>query len=302
MERHQLEAFEAVAQAQNFTRAADLLCVTQPAVTRQIAALEAELKTRLFDRLGRTVRLTASGEGLHRYAGSILRLHREAHDALGDIEAGSAGRLSVGASSTLATYVLPPLLRRFREAHAGVELSIHTGISAHIIEMVRQGSVDVGLVTTDESDAAPDTRLAITPLADYDTCVVVPPGHALAKRGTVRAADLAGLPLLLMETGTNLRTYADRLLSEAGVAAPVAMELDNVEAIKRMIEAGLGVSLLPEVSVRAEVAAGRLYALPLWEGRKSVRRIALVQHPDKYLPIALRSFITLVRSEINRDG
>src|SRR5437763_6287769 len=107
MELYQLEAFEAVVAQGSFTRAAEALFVTQPAVTRQIAALEAELRTRLFDRLGRTVRLTVAGEALHRYAEQIIRLSREAHDAVADIEAGDAGRLAVGASSTLATYVLP---------------------------------------------------------------------------------------------------------------------------------------------------------------------------------------------------
>src|SRR5579872_5806481 len=117
MELHQLEAFEAVALNRSFTRAADELCLTQPAVTRQIAALERELKTRLFDRLGRSVQLTTSGEALHRYSAEVLRLTREAERAVADVATGAAGRLAVGANSTTATYLLPPLLRRFRETN-----------------------------------------------------------------------------------------------------------------------------------------------------------------------------------------
>ena len=267
MELRQLEAFAAVAAQGSFTRAAESLCLTQPAVTRQIAALENELRTRLFDRLGRTIRLTAAGEALHDYAEAMLRLAREATEAVGDIEAGGAGRLTVGASSTLATYVLPPLLRRFRQTHGSrVEIAIHTGVSARILEMVRAGEADAGLVTGD-ADAIADPLLIATVLADYDTCVVVPAGHPLASRGEepVHAGDLTGSPLILMETGTNLRAYVDRLLSDAGVAEQVSMELDNVEAIKRMIEAGLGVSLLPRVAVQTEDEAGRLIALPLAE-------------------------------------
>src|SRR5215813_13325179 len=113
MELHQLEAFEAIVAHRNFTRAAEALHLTQPAITRQIASLERELRTRLFDRLGRTVQMTAAGEALHRYAAQIVRLSQEAQHAVADIEAGTAGRLAVGASNTLATYVLPPLLRRF---------------------------------------------------------------------------------------------------------------------------------------------------------------------------------------------
>jgi DNA-binding transcriptional LysR family regulator len=302
MELHQLEAFEAVAAHRSFTRAAEALFLTQPAVTRQIAALESELKTRLFDRLGRTVRLTAAGEALHRYAEQIVRLSREAHDAVADIEVGGAGRLAVGASSTLATYVLPDLLRRFRETHpAPVEIAVHTGVSARVLEMVREGSADIGLVTGAAEETA-DPVLTITVLADYETCVVVPPGHPLAGAGAVRAADLSGSPLILMEAGTNLRTYVDRLLSAAGVEEQVALELDNVEAIKRMIQADLGISLLPEVSVRAEVEAGRLVALPLADVPRAHRRIALAHRRDKYLPAALRAFIVLLREEVSRSA
>lgn len=295
MELHQLEAFEAVVLHRSFTRAAEALFLTQPAVTRQIAALEKELRTPLFDRLGRTVRLTAAGEALHRYAEQIVRLSREARDAVSDIAAGAAGRLEVGASSTLATYVLPPLLRRFRETNARIEIAISTGISARVVEMVREGRCDIGLVTTDA--AADDRLLHMMVLADYETCTVVPPGHPLAGRSDVRATDLEGIPLILMETGTNLRTYVDRLLSSAGVAEQVAMELDNVEAIKRMIEADLGISLLPRVSVQAEVAAGRLLALPLEGVPRGHRRIALAHRRDKYLSAALRAFIALLVTE-----
>lgn len=105
MQFHELEAFEAVAANRSFTRAAEALFLTQPAVTRQIASLERELKTRLFDRLGRVVALTTAGEALHRYAAEILRLIHEAERTVGDVVTGSAGRVAVGANSTTATYL-----------------------------------------------------------------------------------------------------------------------------------------------------------------------------------------------------
>jgi DNA-binding transcriptional LysR family regulator len=302
MELHQLEAFEAVVRHGSFTRAADELHLTQPAVTRQVAALEGELRTRLFDRLGRTVRLTAAGEALHRYAEPILRLAQEARAAVADIETGGAGRVTVGASGTLATYVLPALLRRFRETGQGAraEIAIHTGVSARVREMVRAGEADIGLVTASANDlGGADEAVALLFLADYETCVVVPPSHPLAAEEAVGAADLAGMPLLLMEQGTSLRAYVDRLLGDAGVAEQAAMELDNVEAIKRMVEAGLGISLLPRVAVAAEVATGRLCALTLTDAPAAAhRRIALCYRRDKYLSAALRRFIALVQAEV----
>ena len=292
MELHQLESFEAVVACGSFTRAAEALHLTQPAVTRQIAALEKELRAPLFDRLGRTVQMTTAGEALHRYAESIVRLAREARQAVFDIESGGTGRIAVGASSTLATYMLPSQLRRFRESHPCVEIAVHTGVSARILGMVRANEADVGLVTGEVHDRV----LTATALADYETVVVVPPSHPLAARSSISASELAGSPLILMETGTNLRTYVDGLLNAAGVEEQVTMELDNVEAIKRMIEAELGLSMLPEVSVSAEVAAGRLVALKLTGVPHARRRIRLVHRRDKYLSTALRAFMHLLET------
>lgn len=291
MERQELEAFAAVAAHRSFTRAAESLFLTQPAVTRQIAGLEAKLHTRLFDRLGRTIELTPAGEILLRYTESILRLTEEARQAIADIEAGTTGRLTVGASSTLATYLLPDWLRAFRERAPHVEIVVHTGISAAVVQMVRENEAEVGLVTSETNDP----KMRVLSLADYATCVVVPQGHALAHETEIEAERLANVPLILMETGTNLRTYVDRLLSAAGVQEQVTMEMDNVEAIKRMIEAGLGVSLLPEVAVRAEVASGRLVALRLRDVPRTNRRIALIHRSDRYLSAPLKAFMELVR-------
>lgn len=290
MELRQLEAFEAVVSERSFTRASELLHLTQPAVTRQIAALETELHTRLFDRLGRTVALTAAGEALHRYAENILRLTKEAQQIVSDIAIGKTGRLAVGASSTLATYVLPPLLRRFRELHPNVEISVHTGVSAQVLEMIRSNQADIGMVTADVRDEI----LAARVLAEYETCVVVPPSHPLAKRAEIRASELAGNPLILMEEGTNLRTYVDRLLNAAGVEEQVTMELDNVEAIKRMVEAELGLSMLPQVSVQTEVETGRLVSLKLTDVPQANRQIKVVHRRDKYLSTVLKEFLTLL--------
>jgi DNA-binding transcriptional LysR family regulator len=295
MDLRQLEAFVAVVQRESFTRAAEALHLTQPAITRQIAGLEQELHTRLLERMGRRVQLTASGEALLRYATEILRLAREAELAVTDVNSGAAGRLAVGASSTTATYVLPPLLRRFREAYPGVELSVHTGISAQVVAMVRANGVDVGIVTGLHQEEG----LVQIPLAEHATVVVVYPEHALAQSaGPVATADLQGSPLILMEEGTNLRAYADRLLSTAGVEEQVTMELDNVEAIKKMIEAGLGISLLPMISVTSEVESGRLVALPLVDVPNAQRRIAAIHRDDKYLSAAMKAFLALLKASI----
>jgi DNA-binding transcriptional LysR family regulator len=291
MELHQLEAFETLIQRRSFTRAAEALHLTQPAVTRQIAGLEAELHTRLFDRLGRTVQPTTAGEALHRYAEPILRVLSEARQAVADVRSGTGGRLTIGASSTLATYVLPPILREFRAANRAVDISVHTGVSAAVLAMVRAGEVDAGLVTADVSDPL----LEVTVLAEYETCVVVPSGHPFDGRETVSVMELEGSSFILMESGTNLRSYVDRVLGAAGVDEQVMMELDNVEAIKRMIEAGLGISLLPRVAVNTEVDAGRLCALRLTDIAQPGRTIKVVRRRDRFEHQALKAMLALLQ-------
>jgi DNA-binding transcriptional LysR family regulator len=298
MELRELEAFVKIASEKNFTRAAEELSLTQPAVTRQIAALERELRTRLLDRLGRRVELTAAGAALLPYAAEMLRLADEAQRAVGDVAQGVSGHLSVGASSTAATYLLPPLLRRFREEHPGVEMSVHTGASARVAEMVMTNAVDMAVVMGFR--ARPGMQ-AVT-LAEYANVAVTYPDHPLAreKRGLTVSA-LKNIPLILMQPETSLRAQVDALFAEAGVAPTVSMELDNVEAIKKMIEARLGTSLLPRLAVESEVADGRLAALTLREAPAARQQISAIHRADKYQSAALRAFVTLLTSELGAE-
>ncbi len=293
MELRQLETFARVAALGSFTRAAEELALTQPAVTRQIAALERELHTRLLDRMGRRAQLTAAGEALYRYASEILRLTEEAQRAVADVAEGVAGRLAIGASSTAATYLLPPILSRFRDAYPGVELSVHTGYSAQIAELVAHNEVDAGVVMGSHATLG----LVDVPLAESETVVVVYPDHPLAHKRSrgIRAADLDGSALILMEEGTMLRRYVDRLLSAAGVKEQVSMELDNVEAIKKMIEARLGISLLPRMALETEIESGRLVAMRLEDVPDARRPICLLHRRDKYLSSGLKAFIATLK-------
>lgn len=292
MELRNLETFARIASLGSFTKAADDLAITQPAATRQIAALEMELRTRLFDRLGRHVELTAAGRLLYRHAVDILRIADEAQRAIGEIASGAAGRISIGASSTAATYLLAPLLRRYRVAHPAVEVSVRTGASRRVADMVSHNEVDIGIVMETPDDEA----LRVIDLAQYASVVVVAPGEPFALReDSVTIEDLAGTELVLMQPGTSMRAMADRIL--AGVRVGVSMELDNVEAIKKMVEARLGMSILPLVAVRDEVEAGRLVALEIRPVVASTQKIVAIHRRDKYLTAAIRDVIALLRLE-----
>src|SRR5579862_7073786 len=292
MELRQLETFVRLVELQTFTKAAEELSLTQPAVTRQIAALEAELKTRLLDRLGRRVELTAAGQALFAYASRIVRLSEEARRAVRDVAAGVSGPLSIGASGTASAYILPAIVRQFTQGYPEVELSVHTGPSASIVEMVMRNVVDVGVVMNFEGHAGIDS----VTVASYESVLVVPPNHELARGGNgVPIERLAQSDFIVMQKGTNLRSYVDQILAQAGAQPRIVMELDNVEAIKKMIEAGLGVSLLPKLAVEAEVASGQLAAISLTGVGDTRRPISAIYRQDKYLSSALKAFVNILR-------
>ena len=298
MELRQLAALVSVAREGSFTRAADQLSLTQSAVTRQIAALEVETHSRLFDRLGRSIVLTSAGQLLLKYAQEMLRLDSEALHALEDVRSGAGGKLAVGSSSTAAAYLLPPLLQQYRRERPGVDLSVLTGPSTRVAEMTSNNEVDVGLLM-DEPTAS---GLKSIKVAEYTIALIVYADHPLIRAAEQRKAleldEFADLPLILMQSGASLRRSVDQLLGQSRQGQNISMELDNVEAIKKMIEAHLGVSLLPIMAVKDEISAGALVALPINSPKPSKPSIVIVHREDKYVSGAMHAFIDLIRKRL----
>jgi DNA-binding transcriptional LysR family regulator len=299
LELRQLLALVTVAETESFTKAAEQLSLTQSAVTRQIAALENETHTRLFDRLGRTVVLTSAGRVLQGYAVEMLRLDTEAKHAVNDVRSGIGGKLALGASSTAAAYILPPLLQLFRRDRPGVDLSVLTGPSRRVAELVADNQVDIGMLM-DEPTIGGLTSIKV---ADYSIALIVYPGHQLieisrSKPLGVSLHDLGNVPLILMQPGASLRRSADEILEQSGTAPNISMELDNVEAIKKMIEQRLGVSLLPIMSVKDETASGNLVALPINAPNPPRPSIVIIHRADKYVSGAMQALIKLVADNI----
>jgi len=298
----QLLALVTVAETASFTKAAERLSLTQSAVTRQILALEQETHTRLLDRLGKTVVLTSAGAVLQGYALEMLRLDSEAVHALQDVRSGAGGQLVVGVSSTAAAYLLPPLLSLYRQDRPGVDLSVRTGPSGRVAELVADNQVDVGILMDEPAIAG----LKSIKVAEYSISLIVYAGHPLVQatmrsgRG-VNLQQVSDLPLILMQKGASLRRSADELLGQAGSEQLISMELDNVEAIKKMIEARLGVSLLPTMSVKDETASGSLIALPIDSPNPPKPSIVVIHRQDKYVSGAMSAFINLVKSNIGAD-
>ena len=281
-----LKGFYYVAKLGSFTEAATRLYLTQPAISLQVKALERELGERLFDRIGRRIRLTAAGHILYAEAEALV-------DRLGELEAVveqlkklERGRLSIGASDTTSIYFLPQLLQRFLREHPGVELRLSSLVSSEVARRVLERELDVGIVTLPERPAG----LEMLPLFEERFVAIASTDHALTARRSLQLRDLEGQRLVSLEPGSRTREVLDKILASEGVAARPSLELSNFEVIKRYVAAGLGVALVPEVSVGASrdgVAVIRL-------ARPIAVTIGVVFRKDRKLSHAARAFLEMV--------
>lgn len=293
MELNQLRGFLETAREKSFTRAAEKLFRTQPAVSLQIKALEDELGERLFERLGKRVLLTEAGRLLFSKAGEILGMVEQLRQevmALGELR---TGRLCIGTSDTNCAYVLPDSVKEFRLTYPGVEIFLTDRISPEVIRLVIDGEVDFGLATL----PVLEPRVETIPLFVRKDVAICWPDHPLAKKVVVRMEDLGNYPILMLEKGSTSRKLLDQVFSDAGIVPKVAMELGSIEVIKRFVEIGLGIAVAPEVAVGEEIASGRLKGFPV-EGLP-VREVGLVQRLGGHLSPAARAFVLMLKDHLS---
>lgn len=301
----QLLAFVAVARERGFSRAARRLGRTQSAVSQAVARLEADLGTALFVRRGRTTGLTAAGRALLERAERVLDEMGRARAALQGEAGPEEGWLTVGTSDTLAYYLLPPVIAAFRARHPRVELRLDNRPSPATAERVAERGVDVGVVTLPlpsdlRSGGRPLLeRVTVEPLGPQPEVLICPPGHPLARRRRVGLEAVVRHPLLLLDRSTGARALLDGDLARLGLTPAVAMEMSSVEVLKRLVELGLGLSVVPALAVEREVAAGTLAAVRL-EGLSFERSVGLVTPAGGPLPRAAAAFAEVAREVLRR--
>jgi DNA-binding transcriptional LysR family regulator len=279
----QIEALREVVALGSFSAAAQRLNLTQPAISLQIKQLEARLGVRLVERVGKRAFATAAGSDLLVHG---RRLFDEAAAALATARrhrGGIAGRVRIGAGATACIYILPAALRELTVNYPDLEIIVTTGNSDDIVHAVDDNALDLALVTL----PVRGERIAVTALLDEPLVAVLPPASAAPAR--LGPADFAGLPLILYERGGTTGRIIEAWFARAGIAAKPVMELGSAEAIKRLVGVGLGRSILPEISVRAEAASGELGVRRL--APALIRTLGLVQRRDKptepYLDVTL---------------
>lgn len=266
--RNHLALFRAVAEAGGFSRAAGIVHVSQPAIAMQVAELELSLGTPLFDRLPRGVRLTDAGQTLLGYAQRISTLEGEAERAMRELRGLARGRLALGASTTIGSYLLPSILGDFRRLHSAVELHLTIANTDEIKNRLIDRTLDLGLT---EGTPPQDEALSARVFSEDELIVIAPGNHPFAasapgKRGPkpISVRQLCAQPMIVREPGSGTLEVIDRALAACRAEAKeVALVLSTTEAIKRAVAAGLGLAVVSRLCVGLELAAGLLIEVPV---------------------------------------
>ena len=289
MEFVQLTSFLRVAERGNVTVAAAELYLSQPAITQHIKSLEREMGVALFERTGRGMRLTATGAVLRDYAERSLALLEDAARRIDDIRNGTTGKLAIGAGVTTSIFHLPAWLRDFRREFPEVDITVATGKSREILDLVKSRKIEVGIVTSPIHDSS----LTIMPIREEEIILVRGAGNTPAIP-EIAIDDLSRVPLILFAPNTGFRTYLDSSLALAGITANIKMESDSVEAIKGFVSVGLGASFLPTSAVEAECADGSLVRLRVSGMPPLIRRTSAVYRADRYITTAAAGFLAVL--------
>jgi len=294
-----LKIFYTVAQYRSFTKAAEVLGLTQPAISFQIKALENEYCTELFERIGRDIFITDSGKTLMIYAEKILSALEEADLALKESNNPLKGRVNFGASIVAGIYILPRILGNFKRRYPNVALSMKMKYASArdiIVGDIARNEIDFGIMVED-NQAQNEKDLLSIPLLKDELVFVMSPRHKFANRKILPVNEILSENLILGANHSATRNYIDGEFSKLGLHITPYLELENLEVIKRMVEEDFGSGILSWASVRSNVMNKQLCARRL-EGVKLIRNISLVKRQQKTFFPATNLFIDFLKDAI----
>jgi DNA-binding transcriptional LysR family regulator len=285
-----IEGFLEVARFGSVSRAAEALYVTQPTLTARLHALERELGERLFVRGRQGMRLTDAGRAFLPYAERAVRALRDGRRAIDEVGTATAGQLLLAAAPAVSTYILPAVLESFVATHPRVEVVVRTGHSEDVLQMVLRDEVQLGV-----GRALQHPEIELEPFHEEELVLVVAPDHPFSREGSVGIADVGTEQLILFDRTSSYYEITQAAFLAAGVALRGMMELDNIEAAKKMVERGLGVALLPRTAITREVAAGVLCRVELSDASPIRRQIVAMRRRDAGRPSGLvEAFLELL--------
>jgi DNA-binding transcriptional LysR family regulator len=293
MADRRLQVFHTVARLLSFTKAAETLHMTQPAVTFQVRQLEEYFNTRLFDRTHNRISLTDAGERVYKYADRIFELYTEMENAVREMTGEISGSLTIGASTTIAEYMLPALLGDFRNQYPDVSIHLKVSNTDGIVSMVENNTIDLGVVEAPVSNK----NLVVDKCRDDRLVAIVPPNHELAKKRSTTMEELLAYPFICREEGSGTReVIADYICKtdECRQAMSIGMELGSPEAVKGAVEAGMGISVVSNATIQKELRLGTLVALQLEPPLE--RPFSFVHQKQKFRVRVMEELLEFARS------
>lgn len=285
----QIEGFVAVAREGNLRRAAERLYISQPALTARIQGLEAHLKTPLFRRSRTGMVLTHAGRAFLPYAERSLESLRGGAALVSELAEGVTGELVIGSAPAVSAYVLPELLARYSARHPDVRLLVRTHHSEELVAMVTRGDIHLAVVRE-----LRDARVRMRPLFEDELVLVARPDHPFALAGAVDIDEIHRAQLILFDRTSSYYDLTQALFRSMGVVPRGVMELDNIEAAKRMVERGLGVALLPGTAVAGSLQSGTLREVRLVDAPPIRRRMVLIERGRGVQPETVAPFVALL--------
>ena len=290
MNFYALKAFLAVARDGSFSKAAKALYRTQPAISKQVQGLEESLEVRLFERVGKSILLTEAGSVLRHHANIAFQTLDDARETINQLRGLQKGQLSIGAASTIGTYMLPQPLGAMKAQFPGIEIALIITNKARVIQRVLNHEVELGFV-------GPPVEPVELEREEYlldELVLIMAPTHPLAGRDSVAVKDLAEEVFVLREQGSGTREIMEEELARMNVSLKKAMELGSTEAIKQAVAANLGVSIVSKFAISLEVLQGRLTTAKLPELNLR-RQLYVVHHKGRILSPAAQQFSSLLR-------
>jgi DNA-binding transcriptional LysR family regulator len=291
---HQLYIFYAVATHHSFSRAAEALDITQPAVSIQIQELEKSLGATLFHRRSRGLRLTEVGETVMTYSQQIFSLSSKLLETIQELHGLQLGRLTLGASTTPGEFVLPLAVGQFRRSHPGIQVELSLANTRLIVQRILNHEIDLGMVG--DWPQQQSEELELTNYLNDEIVLVAAPDHPVAKLRPLSLEQVIGHGLIVREEGSATRSTAERCFTDLGVTPVVALSLGSNQAVKQAAVAGGGIGVISRLGITAEVRAGMLTILQVenWDCR---RPLILVRPKDRYLSPAQRAFLEFLETE-----
>jgi DNA-binding transcriptional LysR family regulator len=294
MEIGQVEAFLAVGTFGGFRRAAQALRVTQPAVSARIKALEGSLGVPLFERGRGGLALSAAGRALRPHAEQLLQAVALARQAVHNLRPASGGALQIAAALSICTYLLPDVLKRFQAAHPSVMITVRSGHSKEVLEMVLRGEAEIGVARSLQHPAIETLSLRDDPL------VLVGRARAwLTRARRVRLETIADQPLIFFDRGSSDWTLSHGLFRRAGLVPNVVLEVETIETAKRMVERGIGLAFLPHLAVAREIRTRKLVAIEIVDAEPLSRSLDVIHPRQRPLSAEALALLHALRAAVD---